>query len=97
MVVLNVMHVSIHKPECVLVSMNASVVGERLLRCGVMCFLYLRLLPMTYFLLQTYLCDVYDLNMLQQIMLPVLSHQGMIHECHLNMTKRSLLSEFLEL
>ena len=62
-----------------------------------MCFPYLLLLPMTYFLLQTYLCDVYDHNMPQQIMLPVLSHQGMMHECHLDMTKRNLFSEFLEL
>ena len=77
-------------------SMNASVVGGRLLYAVLMCFPYLRLLPMTCFLLQIYLCDVHDHNLLQQNLLPILSNQGVMHECHLDMTKRSLLSEFLE-
>ena len=74
--------------------MNVSVVGGRLLRCCVDVLPLPTFAAMTYFLLQTYLCDVYDHNMLQQILLPVLSHRGMMHECHLVMTKRSLLSEF---
>ena len=54
-----------------LLSMNVSVVGGRLFRCGVDVLpLPTFAQPMTYFLLQAYLCGVYDHNMLQQIMLP---------------------------
>ena len=62
-------------------SMHSSVVGGRLSRRGV------DVLPLTTF-------AAHEIFLASDIMLPVLLHQGLMHECHLDMTKRNLLSEF---